>query len=32
LIFYIKRKRWSGIITAVVGTIVFVALYYWLVP
>lgn len=32
LIFYIKRKRWSGIITAVVGTILFVAFYYWLVP
>lgn len=32
LIFYIKRKRWSGIITAVVGTIVFAAFYVWFVP
>lgn len=29
LIFYLKRKRWSGTITAVVGTIVFAALYFW---
>lgn len=32
LIFYIKRKRWSGIITAVVGTILFALLYVWFVP
>lgn len=32
LIFYIKRKRWSGIITAVVGTVIFAALYVWFVP
>jgi hypothetical protein len=32
LIFYIKRKRWSGIITAVVGTIALVVLYAWWVP
>jgi uncharacterized protein len=32
LIFYLKRRRWSGIITAVVGTILFAALYFWLVP
>lgn len=28
LIFFLKRKRWSGIITAVVGTILFAALYF----
>lgn len=32
LIFYIKRKRNSGLITAVVGTIVLVAIAMWLVP
>lgn len=32
LIFYIKRKRWSGIITAVVGTILFALLYVLFVP
>ncbi|WP_145089433.1 PepSY-associated TM helix domain-containing protein [Anatilimnocola aggregata] len=32
LIFYLKRKRWSGIITAVIGTIVFALLYVWYVP
>ena len=32
LIFYIKRKRWSGIITAVVGTILFALLYVLIVP
>lgn len=32
LIFYIKRKRWSGIITAVVGTILFGLLYVLFVP
>ncbi|HTN74352.1 MAG TPA: PepSY-associated TM helix domain-containing protein [Pirellulaceae bacterium] len=32
LIFYIKRKRWSGIITAVVGTIALVVVYAIWVP
>ena len=32
LIFYLKRKRWSGIITAVVGTILFALLYVYFVP
>jgi hypothetical protein len=32
LIFYLRRRRWSGIITAVVGTILFAALYLWFVP
>jgi hypothetical protein len=32
LIFYLKRRRLSGIITAVVGTILFAVLYVWLVP
>lgn len=32
LIFYIKRKRRSGIITAVAGTILFALLYVWFVP
>lgn len=32
LIFYLKRKRWSGIITAVAGTILFAVLYVCFVP
>ena len=32
LIFYLKRKRMSGIITAVAGTILFAAAYIWMVP
>ncbi len=32
LILYIRRKRLSGLITAVVGTILLVAAYLWLVP
>ena len=32
LIFYIKRRRWSGIITAVVGTILFAAAWLFGVP
>lgn len=32
LIFYIQRKRWSGIVTAIVGTILFALLYVWFVP
>lgn len=32
LIFYLKRRRWSGIVTTVVGTILFGLLYVWLVP
>lgn len=32
LIFYIRRKRWTGIITAVIGTILFALLYVLFVP
>jgi uncharacterized protein len=32
LIFYLRRRRWSGIITAVAGTILFALLYVWFVP
>lgn len=32
LIFYLKRKRWSGILTAVAGTLLLVAAYWVLVP
>ena len=32
LLFYIKRRRVPGVITAFVGTIVVVAVAYWLVP
>lgn len=32
LIFYLKRKRFSGIVTTVVGTVLLVAIALWLIP
>jgi hypothetical protein len=32
LIFYLKRKRVSGTLTAVVGTIMLLGIVLWLVP
>ena len=32
LLFYIKRRRWSGLVTALVGTVVVVAVFWLWVP
>lgn len=32
LIFYIKRRRWSGVLTAVAGTLLFIAVWLFGVP
>jgi hypothetical protein len=32
LIFYLKRRRWSGVVTAVVGTVLLSLIYVWWVP
>ncbi len=32
LLIYLKRIRFSGFMTAIVGTVVLIAVYKWLVP